>query len=82
MDEKILERETRGRGRRERKRLGGMGESDIEVERLEREGSGALETKISLKQPLLRRSRINNTSQLAIVGSNVYPIESLDYEYV
>lgn len=26
-------------------------------------------------------SRINTTSQIAIVGAKVYPIESLDYEY-
>lgn len=32
------------------------------------------------KQPLLRK-RTNQTSQLAIVGANVSPIESLDYEY-
>ncbi|XP_010682061.2 chloride channel protein CLC-c [Beta vulgaris subsp. vulgaris] len=31
------------------------------------------------KQPLLRK-RTNQTSQLAIVGANVSPIESLDYE--
>ncbi|KAL5555147.1 hypothetical protein UlMin_037383 [Ulmus minor] len=59
-----------------------MAENDIEIEGLEREGSGMLEDgRISLKEPLLR-SRINNTSQIAIVGSKVYPIESLDYEIV
>ncbi|PON61839.1 Chloride channel [Parasponia andersonii] len=49
-------------------------ENDIEIEGLglEREGS--------FKEPLLR-SRTNNTSQIAIVGANVCPIESLDYEY-
>lgn len=38
----------------------------------------------SLHQPLLHtgRSRINSTSQVAIVGANVCPIESLDYESV
>jgi hypothetical protein len=25
---------------------------------------------------------MNTTSQIAIVGANVFPIESLDYEYV
>ncbi|MQL80861.1 hypothetical protein Taro_013311 [Colocasia esculenta] len=30
----------------------------------------------------LRRSARNNTSQLAIIGSNVCPIESLDYEII
>lgn len=34
------------------------------------------------KQPLLIRSRINNSSQLAIVGANICPIQSLDYESV
>ncbi|XP_052204991.1 chloride channel protein CLC-c-like [Diospyros lotus] len=35
-----------------------------------------------LREPLLARSRINNTSQIAIVGAKVYPIESLDYEII
>lgn len=34
------------------------------------------------REPLLHlKSRINTTSQIAIVGAKVYPIESLDYEY-
>lgn len=39
---------------------------------------------VTLEEPLLRTNtaRISTTSQLAIVGSNVCPIESLDYEYV
>ncbi|KAL3620790.1 hypothetical protein CASFOL_035702 [Castilleja foliolosa] len=32
------------------------------------------------REPLLNKSRLNTTSQIAIVGSKVYPIESLDYE--
>jgi chloride channel 7 len=40
------------------------------------EGGGGLE------RPLLRRRGTNTTSQMAIVGANVCPIESLDYEYV
>ncbi|KAL1335118.1 hypothetical protein HN51_064057 [Arachis hypogaea] len=38
----------------------------------------------SLHQPLLssQRSLVNSTSQVAIVGSNVSPIESLDYEII
>ncbi|CAI0378443.1 unnamed protein product [Linum tenue] len=36
----------------------------------------------SMKEPLLLRNRQNNTSQIAIVGANVCPIESLDYEIV
>ncbi|KAF2320223.1 hypothetical protein GH714_026092 [Hevea brasiliensis] len=54
--------------------------SDIEIE-----GSfgGNTEDKefSSLREPLLR-NRKNNTSQIAIVGANVCPIESLDYEIV
>lgn len=38
----------------------------------------------SLTHPLLssQRSVINSTSQVAMVGANVCPIESLDYESV
>ncbi|KAF3659606.1 Chloride channel protein CLC-c [Capsicum annuum] len=37
-----------------------------------------------LREPLLisSKSRVNNTSQLAIIGANVCPIESLDYDIV
>lgn len=59
---------------------GGM----IEEEKfdLERNFSTISETG-SIREPLLKsKSRVNNTSQIAIVGANVYPIESLDYEYV
>ncbi|EEF34561.1 chloride channel clc, putative [Ricinus communis] len=35
----------------------------------------------SMREPLLYQSRKNNTSQIAIVGANICPIESLDYEY-
>ncbi|KAH6814824.1 chloride channel C [Perilla frutescens var. frutescens] len=35
------------------------------------------------REPLLNlRSRLNTTSQIAIVGAKVYPIESLDYEII
>ncbi|KAL8061306.1 hypothetical protein ABFX02_02G078500 [Erythranthe guttata] len=35
----------------------------------------------AVREPLLNlRSRVNTTSQIAIVGAKVYPIESLDYE--
>lgn len=40
------------------------------------EGAGALE------RPLLRQRGTNTTSQIAVVGANTCPIESLDYEYV
>uniref|UniRef100_A0A0D9W5D3 Chloride channel protein n=2 Tax=Leersia perrieri TaxID=77586 RepID=A0A0D9W5D3_9ORYZ len=33
------------------------------------------------RQPLLRKRTMNTTSQIAIVGANICPIESLDYEY-
>ncbi|PWA70148.1 chloride channel, voltage gated [Artemisia annua] len=33
-----------------------------------------------IREPLLLKSRVNTTSQIAIVGANVCPIESLDYE--
>uniref|UniRef100_A0A7N0TW02 Chloride channel protein n=1 Tax=Kalanchoe fedtschenkoi TaxID=63787 RepID=A0A7N0TW02_KALFE len=65
----------------------GDGAQDIEIEGhkdfLERNVSGFSEKdwSPSAREPLLR-SRINNTSQIAIVGANVCPIESLDYEIV
>jgi chloride channel 7 len=34
----------------------------------------------STHEPLLRKRTLNTTSQIAIVGANVCPIESLDYE--
>jgi hypothetical protein len=34
-----------------------------------------------LERPLLRQRGANTTSQMAVVGANVCPIESLDYEY-
>ncbi|KAA8545435.1 hypothetical protein F0562_020219 [Nyssa sinensis] len=63
--------------------------SDIEAEglmsekkELESNGSSFSDREISpIKEPLLK-SRTNNTSQIAIVGANVCPIESLDYEIV
>jgi hypothetical protein len=33
-----------------------------------------------LREPLVRKRTLNTTSQIAIVGANVCPIESLDYE--
>ncbi|KAJ3675314.1 hypothetical protein LUZ60_004356 [Juncus effusus] len=45
---------------------------------LERNGSDLSE----LRQPLMRRRTMNTTSQIAIVGANVCPVESLDYEIV
>lgn len=35
----------------------------------------------ALQRPLLYKRGTNTTSQMAIVGANTCPIESLDYEY-
>lgn len=40
------------------------------------------EFSMMVREPLLLRNRTNTTSQIAIVGANTCPIESLDYEYV
>ncbi|KAF7802251.1 chloride channel protein CLC-c-like [Senna tora] len=65
----MMEREDRDRDRDRDNRLG----SDDSVS-----------SKDSLRQPLLllKNNRMNNTSQLAIIGANICPIESLDYEIV
>lgn len=76
----------------------GREENDIEIEgggmhydnshnekrRCERFGSELSDDHGSgmLRVPLLTRNRANTTSQIAIVGANICPIESLDYEYV
>lgn len=52
---------------------------------MERNGSSSFgsEKELGMREPLLLRKRTwNGTSQTAIVGANVCPIESLDYEYV
>ncbi|XP_043698325.1 chloride channel protein CLC-c-like [Telopea speciosissima] len=48
---------------------------------LERNCSDISEKDTMIREPLLKR-RMNTTSQIAIIGSNVCPIESLDYEIV
>ncbi|KAJ4875946.1 Chloride channel protein CLC-c [Raphanus sativus] len=60
---------------------------DIEVEgggglhAYDRKISGILDDgSVGFQQPLLARNRKNTTSQMAIVGANTCPIESLDYE--
>lgn len=54
---------------------------DIEnVVRKEARSNASSFSERDMREPLLM-SRMNNTSQIAIVGANVYPIESLDYEY-
>ncbi|XP_041012354.1 chloride channel protein CLC-c isoform X1 [Juglans microcarpa x Juglans regia] len=64
-------------------------DNDIEVDfgagaRMQRERSAPSlsSSSSSLREPLLLTRRTNNTSQLAIVGANVCPIESLDYEII
>ncbi|KAL6545689.1 hypothetical protein OROGR_009563 [Orobanche gracilis] len=66
-----------------------QGERDIEDdgggiwldERRDSNASLVLEREAAIREPLLNmRSRVNVTSQIAIVGAKVYPIESLDYE--
>ncbi|ONK57742.1 uncharacterized protein A4U43_C09F3630 [Asparagus officinalis] len=64
-----------------------MDGSDIENMNgeMERHGSGFVDDKdvIPLREPLLLRKRtMNTTSQIAVVGANVCPIETLDYEVV
>lgn len=46
---------------------------------MQRNASGFSDKEITMTEPLLGRRR-NTTSQIAIVGANVCPIESLDYE--
>ncbi|KAI8532027.1 hypothetical protein RHMOL_Rhmol11G0181100 [Rhododendron molle] len=63
----------------------GLGCDDEKVEKMERNGSSSLSERSAggLREPLLlSRSRMNNTSQIAMVGANVCPIESLDYEII
>ncbi|KAL0335303.1 UNVERIFIED_CONTAM: Chloride channel protein CLC-c, partial [Sesamum radiatum] len=56
---------------------GGGGRSGF-IERRESNMSSFSE---AAREPLLHlKSRVNTTSQIAIVGSKVYPVESLDYE--
>lgn len=64
----------------------GEDERDVENEGLldgkeiERYWSEVSEKNMTFREPLLVK-RVNTTSQIAIVGSNVCTIESLDYEY-
>lgn len=71
---------------RENRANNGEDERDVENEGLldgkeiERYWSGISEKNMTFREPLLVK-RVNTTSQIAIVGSNVCAIESLDYEY-
>ncbi|KAM0940199.1 putative CBS domain, chloride channel, voltage gated, chloride channel, core [Dioscorea sansibarensis] len=64
-----------GRGDIETSDVGGV---------LERNGSSFYDDKefVGAREPLLRMPTMNTTSQIAIVGANLCPIESLDYEIV
>ena len=50
------------------------------AEALLRYDDGGAGDRGSAREPLLRKRTMNTTSQIAIVGANVCPIESLDYE--
>jgi len=50
------------------------------AEALLRYDDGGAGDRGSTREPLLRKRTMNTTSQIAIVGANVCPIESLDYE--
>lgn len=52
------------------------------VEATTDEESPLLDPPDSVQLHRLRRSTSNTTSQVALVGANICPIESLDYEYV
>lgn len=54
--------------------------SDIEIDHESSGGSTEAKEFNSMREPLLLRNRKNTTSQIAIVGANACPIESLDYE--
>ena len=56
-----------------------LGELDGKEEDEEKLWSDNSERNMSIRQPLLRK-RTNVTSQIAVIGANVCPIESLDYE--
>ncbi|KAH9621381.1 hypothetical protein KSS87_007195 [Heliosperma pusillum] len=47
----------------------------------EKQWSSMSEWNSSMRQPFLRK-RTNTTSQIAVIGANVCPIESLDYEII
>jgi hypothetical protein len=55
---------------------------DDSVEELLPQRSSLTEQLLQHRSIHLSRNSPNNTSQLAIIGSNLCPIESLDYEYV
>ncbi|CAA3008089.1 chloride channel CLC-c-like [Olea europaea subsp. europaea] len=65
-----------------RRGCGGVGVGvGVVDERNESNVSSYIQREAALTEVLLK-SRVNNTSQIAIIGANVCPIESLDYEFV
>ncbi|XP_058097573.1 chloride channel protein CLC-c-like [Magnolia sinica] len=54
---------------------------EVEVKEMEGNSSDLLEKDAAITEPLLRY-RINTSSQMAIIGAKICPIESLDYEIV
>ena len=52
------------------------------IERVGMESSGFSDDKETgtMKEALLFRNRVNTSSQIALVGANPCPIQSLDYE--
>ncbi|GMG99852.1 hypothetical protein Nepgr_001692 [Nepenthes gracilis] len=54
---------------------------ELDGKEVEGPWSEILDKNISIRQPLLR-TRTNMTSQIAVIGANVCPIESLDYEII
>lgn len=57
---------------------------DVGKVEMERNGSAYSDRggDMMIREPLLLKSRVNTTSQIAIVGANICPIESLDYEII
>ncbi|KAL2513758.1 Chloride channel protein CLC-c [Forsythia ovata] len=56
------------------------GGGGVMYERKESNASSYSEREAAITEVLLK-SRVNNTSQIAIIGANICTIESLDYEY-
>lgn len=56
-------------------------EGGIDGNDINRYWSEISEKNMTYEEPLLKK-RVNTTSQIAIIGANISPIESLDYEIV
>lgn len=54
-------------------------EGGIDGNDINRYWSEISEKNMTYEEPLLKK-RVNTTSQIAIIGANISPIESLDYE--